>query len=370
MRYVLQFHFDPDFEQHRLRPKTRVDGRVDQFDLGFAQNVAAGQVLAEWVEVRPDTALESEAIVSENLAFPCGAGCRIDPRDPRSLVAAVNGHVSYVDGRITVHDTLTVGRDIDFHTGNIVAIGDVLIGGGIRSGFEVSGRNVTVRGTVEACRLTGRGDVACPGGIQGANRASIRAGKSLRARFCETASLHAKQNILIDGASMHCRLYAGEKLAVKGRLVGGEAYCGEAIYVGERLGGGGQSQTRLLLGYEPEIISRDHHLKGLVREALLEIADCHENARRGEAQAAECEPLLERALARLELLKLQLRALWSHPAALRHFSACRVIVPGVVGANVEICIGEAVLQAPEGARDVVFRYEDGEICMQSPALHK
>ena len=36
-----------------------------------------------------------------------------------------------------MRETLTVGRDIDFHTGNIVAIGDVLLGGTIRSGFEV-----------------------------------------------------------------------------------------------------------------------------------------------------------------------------------------------------------------------------------------
>lgn len=370
MRYVLQFHFDPDFEQHRLRPKSRVDGSVDQFDLGFVQNVVAGQVLAEWVELGPNTPVDPEAVVSEDLAFPCGAGCRIDPNDPRSLLAAVNGHVSYADGRITVRDTLAVGRDVDFHTGNIVSVGDVLIGGCIRSGFEVSGRNVTVRDTVEACRLTARGNVVCLGGIQGANRATIRAGKSLRARFCETASLHAGRNILIDGASMHCRLYAGEKLAVKGRLVGGEAYCGESLYAGERLGGGGQSQTRVLLGYEPEILSRDHHLKALVREELLEIAECHENIRRGDPQAAECEPLLERALARLDMLKLQLRKLWSHPAALRRFSACRVIVPGIVGANVEIGIGEAVLQAPEGARDVIFQYQDGEIVMRTPALRK
>jgi len=370
MQYALQFHFDPDFGHHRLRPKSREDGSVDQFNLGFAQNVVVGQLLAEWADLDSEAAPAPNAIVSETLAFPCSAGCRPDPADPRRLLATVNGHVTYAGGLITVHETLTVGRDIDFHTGNIVAIGDVLIGGTIRSGFEVSGRNVTVRGAVEAARLTARGNVLCEGGIQGGNRASIRAGKSLRARFCETASLHAKQNILIEGASMHCRLFAGEKLAVKGRLAGGEVYCGEAIYVGERLGGGGQSQTRLLLGYDPEIIHKDQHLKALVRSDLLEIAACHEDMRRGEAQAAECGPELEHRLNHLALLKAQLQKLWSYPAALRRFSACRVIVPGMVGANVEIGIGEAVLQAPEGARDVIFHYQDGEIIMETPALRK
>lgn len=369
MRYVLQFHFDPDFERHRLRPKSREDGSVDQFDLGFAQNVVTGQVLAEWIEADEAPDFGPEAVFSENLAFPCGCGCRVDPEEPHSLLAAVNGHVSYAGGLISVHETLTIGRDVDFHTGNIVAVGDVIIGGAVRSGFEVIGRNITVRGPVEAGRLTARRNAVCEGGIMGGNRTSIRANKSLRARYCENASLHAGQNILIDGSAMHCRLYAGEKLAVKGRLAGGEVYCGEALYAGERLGGGGQSQTRILLGYDPEIMHKDQHVKALVRGTLLEIAACREDMCR-EGRGPECTHTMEELLLRLAMLKEQLARLWSQPAALRRFSACRVIVPGMVGANVEIGIGEAVLPAPEGARDVQFRYQDGEIIMESPALRK
>lgn len=370
MPYVLKFFFDPDFENHRLRPKSRDDGSVDQFDLGYAQNVVAGQVLAEWEAPEPDAPLPANAIVSESLAFPCGSGCRPDPSDPKRLLATVNGHVAYADGLIAVRETLTLGHDVDFHTGNIVAIGDVLIGGGIRSGFEVMGRNVTVRGTVEGCRLRAMGDILCQSGIQGGSHGSVRAGRSLRAKFCENASLHARKNILIDGSSMHCRLYAGEKLAVKGRLAGGEVYCGEAVYVGERLGGGGQSQTRLLLGYDPERIHKDLRLKAMVREDLLEIEACREDLRRGGSQAQACAPRLKEHLGRLAMHKTQLLRLWSSPMALRQFSACRVIVPGLVGANVEIGIGEAVVTAPEGARDVIFRYVDGELVMERPALHK
>jgi uncharacterized protein len=370
MAYVLKFHFDPDFERHRLRPKGRDDGSVDQFDLGYAQNVVSGQTLAEWDELEPGAAEPDDAIVSELLTFPCGAGCRQDPSNPKRLLAAVNGHVSYADGLITVRETLVLGHDVDFHTGNIVAIGDVRIGGGIRSGFEVMGRNVTVRGTVEGCRLRAMGNIVCESGIQGGNRGSVRAGKSLRAKFCENASLHAKQNILVDGSAMHCRLYVGEKLAVKGRLTGGEVYCGEAVYAGERLGGGGQSQTRLLLGYDPELIRKDLQLKALVREDILEIEACREDMRRGDCRVEECGPRLEEHRSRLAIHKAQLFRLWSSPVAMRQFSACRVIVPGVVGANVEIGIGEAAITAPEDARDVVFRYVAGEIVMESPALRK
>lgn len=370
MAYLLKYHFDPDYERRRLRPKSREDGSVDQFDLGYAQNVVAGQLIAEWEELPPDEAPGDGDIVSEDLAFPHGEGCRVDPSNPRRLLAAVNGHVASVDGSILVRETLSVGRDIDFHTGNIVAVGDVLIGGNVRSGFLVMGRSVTVRGTVEGAKIRAMAGVSCQAGIQGGGRATVRAGKSIRAKYCENAVLHAGQNILIDGASMHCRLFAGEKLAVKGRLAGGEAYCGEAVYVGEQLGGGGQSQTRLLLGYDPERIHQDQHVKARVREVLLEIEACKVDMGRGDARAEACGQELPRLLAALESCKAQLARLWSSPAAMRRFSACRVIVPGRVGANVEVGIGEAVLAVPEGTRDVVFRYADGEILMEHPALRK
>ncbi len=370
MPYFLRHHFDPDYERRRLRPKSREDGSVDQYDLGYAQNVVAGQLLAEWVGFSAGETPEPGSVVSEDLAFPHGEGCRVDPADPRRLLAAVNGHVSRVDGSILVRETLSVGRDIDFHTGNIVAVGDVLVGGGVRSGFLVMGRNITVRGTVEGAKLRAMGGVVCQAGIQGGGRATLRAGKSIRTRYCENAVLHAGQNILVDGASMHCRLFAGEKLAVKGRLAGGEAYCGEAAYVGEQLGGGSQSQTRLLLGYDPERIHQDQHLKARVRELLMELAACRDEVARGGERSEACGLELPRLERLLDSCQSQLARLWSHPAAMRRFSTCRVIVPGTVGANVEIGIGEAVLSVPEGARDVVFRYVEGEIVMEHPALKK
>ncbi|EHJ48344.1 protein of unknown function DUF342 [Solidesulfovibrio carbinoliphilus subsp. oakridgensis] len=370
MPYLLKFHFDPDYERRRLRPKNRDDGSVDQYDLGYAQNVVAGQVLAEWEELPPEAPQEHDGRLSDDIAFAHGEGCRVDPSSPLRLLASVNGHVSCVDGAITVRETLSVGRDVDFHTGNIVAIGDVLIGGNVRSGFLVMGRNATIRGAVEAARVQAMGNITCQAGIQGGSRATLRAGKSLRAKFAENAVLHAGQNILIDGSSMHCRLFAGEKLAVKGRLVGGEAYCGEAVYVGEQLGGGDQSQTRILLGYDAERIHKDQHLKALVRETLVEIEACQAEAGKGSERAEACDLELDQLHKRLAAYKAQLLRLWASPAAMRRFSTCRVIVPGHVGANVEIGIGEAVLAVPEGTRDAVFRYHDGEIVTEHPALHK
>ncbi|EFL52492.1 protein of unknown function DUF342 [Solidesulfovibrio fructosivorans JJ]] len=370
MPYRLKYYFDPDYEHRRLRPKWRDDGSVDQYDLGYVQNVVVAQALAEWEDISPDhTPLPGE-VVADQPAFSHGEGCRVDPENPRRLIASVNGHVACADGKITVHDTLSIGHDIDFHTGNIVAIGDVLVGGSVRSGFLVMGRNITVRGAVEAARIQAMGNISCQSGIMGGSKASLRAGKSLRAKFCENAALHAAGNILIDGSSMHCRLFAGEKLAVKARLIGGEAYCGDAVYVGEQLGGTGQSQTRLLVGYDPERIHKDQRLKARMAEAHMEIEACRFEMQRGSERVEAYASELTRYERLLSVCKAQLWQLWSGPDALRRFADCRVIVPGRVGANVEINIGEAFLTVPEDTHDVVFRYQDGEIVMEHPALRK
>jgi uncharacterized protein (DUF342 family) len=370
MPYVLTYHFDTDFEQRRLRPKNRDDGSVDQFDLGYVQNVAAGQLLAEWTELAPGQTPPAGAATAEDTAFPHSEGCRVDPDNPLRLLASVNGHVALIDGRIAVRETLTIGRDIDFHTGNIVALGDVIIGGDVFPGFAVMGRNITVTGLVLASRIRAMGNVTCHGGIQGGGKATLRAGRSLRAKFCENAVLHAGQNILIDGSAMHCRFFAGEKLAVKGRLAGGEIYCGEAVYVGEQLGGGGQSQTRILLGYDPERIHKDQHLKAGLRQALLDIEACRMDMGRGEQSAKDCAAVLAQSEQRIETFRRQLKRLWESPAATRRFSSCRVIVPGRIGANVEISIGEAHAVIAEDTRDAVVRYQDGEIVVEHPALRK
>jgi len=369
-RYFLKLHFDPDFAARRRSPKERGDGSVDQYDLGYAQNVVAGQVVAEWVEPDGDLRAFDPRFLRDAKEFPAGPGTRIDPSDPDKLLAAVNGHVSMKDGRIVVDHVLRVDGDIDFHTGNIVFVGDVAVSGGLLAGFELSGRNVTFKGVVEAGDVRAMGDLACEGGVKGGGRARLRAGRSLRARFCESAELRAEKNLLIDGACMHSDVFVGEKLAVKGRLVGGEIYCAGAVYVGEKLGGGIRTPTRLQLGYPPDLMHADRVLVSLIKDAHSQLEHLRlASAHTGEAGREAAERLAVIEGKRL-LYRKQRSRLWERKVDVSRFPACRVIVPGTIGENVEIGIGEASIYPPEGASDVVFRYEGGEIIMESPAVRR
>ncbi|QLA17904.1 FapA family protein [Desulfolutivibrio sulfoxidireducens] len=366
MRHYLKFHFDPAFDRRTLTPRRRQDGTVDLYDLGYVQNVLAGEVLAEWLPAdRAPAGADRRAFFTEKV-FPYGLGCTPDPGNPDRLVASVNGYVAFDSGRIMVRRNLVVPGDVGFHTGNIVFVGDVVVEGAIRAGFEVVGRNVTVKGLVEGARIRASGSVAAEAGIKGSDNAVIRAGANLRTRFCENAELHAGKNLLVDGSSMLCHLYVGGKLAVKERLVGGTATCAGAVYVGEALGGGLRTQTRLLLGYDPELISKDRSLRRKIQRVTERVLSLRREGgpggRLGSEAAAELEEM-EKKLAAYHILR---HRLWLNRHGGEDFSVCRVIVPGVVGANVEIGIGETSLDAPDGARDVLFRYVDGDIVMSSP----
>lgn len=370
MRHYLKFSFDPGFDRRKLTPKLRQDGTVDLYNLGYVQNVMAGETLAEWLDADdapPDA--DPRAFYAEKV-FPYGLGCTPDPANPDRLVATVNGYVAFDNGRITVRRNLVVQSDVDFHTGNIVFVGDVVIEGAVRAGFEVVGRNVMVKGLVEGARIRATESVVAEAGIKGSGDAVIRAAGNLRTRFCENAELHASGNLLVDTTSMLCNLYVGGKLAVKERLVGGTVACRGSVYVGEALGGGLRTQTKVLLGYDPELISRDRNLRAKIHRVSERCIALRREAgpggRLGKEAGAELAEL-EKKLASYHLLR---HRLWLNRHGGEDFMVCRAIVPGEIGANVEIGIGEAVMDAPDGARDVLFRYMDGDVVMSSPAVKR
>lgn len=370
MRHYLKFFFDPGLDRRKLTPRMRQDGSVDLYDLGYVQNVMAGEAVAQWLpEEQAPADADPREFYSEKV-FPYGLGCTPDPGNPDRLVSTVNGYVAFENGRITVRRNLVVPGDVDFHTGNIVFVGDVTIEGAVRAGFEVVGRNVVVRGLVEGARIRATESIVAESGIKGSDNAVIRAGSSLRTRFCENAELHAGKNLLVDGSSMLCHFYVGARLAVKDRLVGGTAACRGAVYVGEALGGGLRTQTKLLLGYDPELISRDRTLRQKIHRvterAMVLRREAGPGGRTGK-EAAEELAGLEKKLAAYHDLR---HKLWLNRHGGEDFLVCRVIVPGMIGANVEISIGEAVMDAPDGARDVLFRYFDGDVVMSSPAVKR
>ncbi|MBU1003578.1 MAG: FapA family protein [Proteobacteria bacterium] len=370
MAYYLKHFFDPDFNHQRLKPRESADGRVDHYNLGYVQNVAKGQVLAQWVDSVEQAGGNGNQLAYEDRVFPAGKNTLVDPEDSSRLLAAVPGYVFYQEGLINVKRTLNVPRDVDFHTGNIKFSGNVIIHGGVRSGFQVQGLNIMIKDTVEAALIRADESIVAEAGIKGGGKGVVKASGNLRASYAENAMLLAGGRTLIDVACMHCEVFSGEQLAVKGRLAGGMAVSSRLIFVGEQLGGALGTETTLILGYDAMLLN-----KSQLVEARIKVSK--DRLKEREALLAKHKDLGDELMAgivaereRLETLLRQHRKIWSRISSLEDVDACRVVVPGKVLPGVEVCIGEACLTVNEYLEDVCFTYKDYEIVITSPAMKR
>lgn len=189
----------------------------------------------------------------------------------------------------------------------------------------------------------------------------MEAGRSLKVAFCEFGTLKAGENILVKGALMHSEVFAGNRLAVGGRLTGGHYYCHEYAYIGEQLGGGLDTDTELVLGYSPMLLSADVDYNRRIKVLHANIASYEKQLNKSDEYKAEIGPKLESARKELDLLKLLKAKLWEGIRGTEHIHDCKVLVPGVVKPGVVINIGPAYLKVDDYLEDVYFYFENGEV---------
>lgn len=370
MPFLLKHHFDPDLYQASRKPRKQDDGSVNHYELDFIQNVEAGEPLAEWVELSEDAAGKADSrFIFEDKVFPAGRGTGLRRNAPDVLYAAINGYVKYEDGKIVVKSSLTIPGDINFHTGNLHFIGNLTVGGAIRTGFTVNALSVTVQGQIEGARVEAIEDVNCRGGVKGGKEAFIEAGKSIKTSFCEFGTLKAGKDVLVKGSLMHSDVYAGCRLAVGGRLTGGTYYSHDQIYIGEQLGGGLDTDTALVLGYDPNLLYADTQYNERIKGLHERISSYEKLLKKNKDHRLEFAPKLESAIRELELLKKLKSKLWEGIKGSERIADCKVLAMGVVKPGVEINIGSAYLKVEDYLEDVYFYYDNNEVKI-GPAAKK
>ena len=368
MTYLLEHLFDPDQDSKTRKPKELEDGSVDHYDLRFVQNVEAGSVIARWVPLDEAAAAGADSrFVSEDRQFPAGKGTGIKRDVPDKLYAAVNGSVSYRDGKIVVDESITVPGDVNFHTGNINFIGNLTVGGAVRTGFTVQGRDINIQGQVEGARVEALHDLIARGGVKGGKEAFLEAGRDMKLSFCEYATLKSGGNVMVKGALMHSHIYCGKRLAVGGRLTGGDIYCHEYIYVGEQLGGGLDTDTSLTVGYDSTLLYADAEYNRRIKKIYENIKTYEKVLNKDKSATPEIGPKLDAAQREYSLLKMLKARLWEGIHGTEQVERCKVLVPGVVKPGVEISIGSAFLRIDDYLEDVYFYYDNGEIAIGTSA---
>lgn len=368
MAYYLRHYFNPDFNHKKLRPETLKDGDVSQHYLGYVQNVVAGQVLAEVINLdeNPDYTGYDPRFIFPDKIYPVGPNCMPHPKDPSRIVAATNGYVFYHEGLITVKHLLNVRQDVNFHTGNIVFTGDVVTHQAIRTGFSVHGKNVMAKETIEGATVVAENDIVCEAGIKGAGIGVLRSGGNIKIPFCENLRIHAKGNVEIEGSCMHSEIYVDGNLMIKGRLQGGAVYANNIVYVGEQIGGGQNTTTKVMMGYPPSEFYKLQRIEN-------EISRLHQSIEQLERMVQKKPVLLESYGLRIRLLKEKLAVLHEQRNQLwKNFRAneqdaekCRLICPGRIRPGLEISIARAYEAINDFYEGLEFRLQEFDI-VQKP----
>ena len=395
--YYLHHYFNPDFSHLNLTPRESSDAGVDYRNLGYVQNVVAGQVLAEILPLEEYTgARRDPRFIRQEPTLPIGANCGPHPENPNKVIALANGYCFYHDGRINVKKMLNVRGHVGFHTGNIFFLGDIAVHADVQTGFKVLGKNILVKGHIESAKVRAHGDLVCLGGAKGADfcppptppmqcveepptqaqeedsalpGALLDADGDLRLAFCERVQIRARGNVIIDGSCLHSIIYAGGNVIVRGRLMGGAIHAGGTIYVEGRLGGEYTTPTKIIMGYPPFDYLQLQKLETRIRRLKEKAEYLERQAARSPLMAQEAAPRLELINAQLLIALARRKKLWLQFSSDEQYaSRCRVLVPGEIMPGTEISIAHAFLKLDVIREDVAFLLEDDEILIKPQAM--
>ncbi|MEW6202376.1 MAG: FapA family protein, partial [bacterium] len=174
------------------RPTIAEDGSVDFYELNVVQNVRAGEPLA--IKTPPTPGKDGINVFGEtipakqgkDIPFPAGKNVEFSSENPNMLIAEIAGQPRLQQNRIHVLPVYEVQGDVDFSTGNINFVGDVIVTGGVLEGFTVKAdANITIMGPVGGAYLDAGGSVFLNKGMHGQDKGSITAGEDVTAKFLE-----------------------------------------------------------------------------------------------------------------------------------------------------------------------------------------
>ncbi|MEL3908885.1 MAG: FapA family protein [Treponemataceae bacterium] len=305
----IKYNFEVDPSNVQL--KEGQGGQIDFRDLNLIQNVVEGQALAEKIPAERGVAGTTvvgqylEASNGKDIAIPLGKNTKLAD-DGLTVLAEINGHVKIARGKITVEPVLLVNGNVSLKTGNIEFLGSVVVTGNVDDGFSVrASGNIEIKGTVGRCNLDAEGDIIISQGVIGKDGANIRSGKSVWAKFIQSAKMvFAGENVIVSDGILNSDVMANKKIICSGRradIIGGNLSATELIAarnIGSSTSG---SDTVLSVGFDPKAKERLEFLKILIEnnrrmlsEVNLNLKTLEEQKKRRGGLQADKEEALQR----------------------------------------------------------------------------
>jgi uncharacterized protein (DUF342 family) len=255
----LQYNFDTD--QSKVRLREGVNGKVDFKDLNIIQNVVEGQPLAKKISAEagvPGRTVTGKLIPArdgKDNAMLMGKNVHLGD-DGSTIVADLNGQVVVISGKINVEPVLVIQGNVDLKVGNILFLGTVVVNGNVEDGFSVKAAgNIEVNGTVEKAELDAEGDVIVHQGITGKTTGTVKAGRSVWARFIENAIVESGNMVVVSDGIINSQVDASKRIICQGKrahIVGGRLRATEEInakIIGSPTSG---TETLCEVGFDPK----------------------------------------------------------------------------------------------------------------------
>lgn len=269
----VEYKFNPDL---KATPKMNEDGTVDFHTLENVNHVKEGDVVAV---LHPEDRGESGCDLFGRPVLPKKVGHVIFrhgnnlsiSEDGRSLISKVSGHVMLEGDKIFVSNVLEL-VNVDASTGDINYDGSVVIKGNVLAGFSVNATgDISVSGIVEGATVVSGGNITFNRGVQGMNRAVIKAAGNIVSKFIESANMVQAGGSIETDSILHSRVTAKGPIVASGRnglIVGGDVrsiVLVEAKNIGNEMG----TMTVVGVGVDPTAKRRVDEL----RQSLQKLGD-------------------------------------------------------------------------------------------------
>lgn len=246
------FSTEQTFEDFKVLP----DGRVDYRGKANIQNVHKGDMLARVGQPQEGkdgfdvygTLLKCRNGTADVLCL--GENVSVSA-DGRTFYAEEEGMLCLNGNIINVLKCYIVDGDVGFNVGNIEFNGNVVVKGGVHSGFEIKATgDITVFKDIESAIIISGRDIKVYGGIIGDSNSIINCGRDLYVHHLQNAVIEAQGDVHINSSSIHSSICCNGKVLAKidkGTIVGGTVNTLEGVDA-KTVGSSGGTKTRIIAG--------------------------------------------------------------------------------------------------------------------------
>ncbi|MDR0910803.1 MAG: FapA family protein, partial [Spirochaetaceae bacterium] len=259
----INYDFETDTSKMRFRQST--DGTMNFKEMNLIQNVVQGQPLAKKIEAeqgKPGSTVFGKLLPAKNgkdIPMPLGKNVSVAD-DKVTIVADLNGQVVLQASKINVEPVLTINGNVNITTGNVIFLGTVVVTGNVEDGFYVKAEgNIEIRGTVERSEIEAEGNVIVQQGVTGKETGTIKAGKSVFARFIENCQVEAGDSVVVADGLVNSNVVALKRIICNGRkahIVGGHLKATEEINAKTIGSPSGGTETICEVGFDPSSKAR------------------------------------------------------------------------------------------------------------------